>query len=288
MTREELVRPERGGDLCNRSQHMQPLPPTSNSRCKMVKNSMAVKPLSLAISTFKGGAGKSTLNVNLAAEFAQQGHRTLLVDCDEQESSTRWYNVSMKRGLLPTDGTLLHLRVAPGDRFRDRLADAPEADIRIYDVGGYVHQRAIEVYHECDAVLIPIIPEPTAATSAIKVATILKEISKKRAAGPIPYAAIWNYVDMIALKHNRSLPEVHAILASGRIPMVETVIRKSNHFSDVGAGFGSLYSKLASIENNSSLTPSAKRRASESVLDAIDLVKKINNEFIGLLQAEAA
>lgn len=254
----------------------------------MVKKLMAVKPLSLAISTFKGGAGKSTLNVNLAAEFAQQGHRTLLIDCDEQESSTRWYNVSMKRGLLPTDGTLLHLRVAPGDRFRDRLADAPEADIRIYDVGGYVHQRAIEVYHECDAVLIPIIPEPTAATSAIKVATILKEISKKRAAGPIPYAAIWNYIDMIALKHNRSLPEVHAILTSGRIPMVETVIRKSNHFSDVGAGFGSLYSKLASIEHNSSLTPSAKRRASESVLDAIDLVKKINNEFIGLLQAEAA
>lgn len=45
---------------------------------------MTVKPLSLAISTFKGGAGKSTLNVNLAAEFAQQGHRTLLIDCDEQ------------------------------------------------------------------------------------------------------------------------------------------------------------------------------------------------------------
>ncbi|MGO7164577.1 ParA family protein, partial [Rhizobium johnstonii] len=45
---------------------------------------MAAKPLSLAISTFKGGAGKSTLNVNLAAEFAQQGHRTLLIAIDEQ------------------------------------------------------------------------------------------------------------------------------------------------------------------------------------------------------------
>ena len=138
------------------------------------------------------------------------------------------------------------------------------------------------------AILIPVIPEPTAATSAIKVATILTEIGRKRDRGPIPYAAIWNYVDMIALKHNRSLPEVHAILTSGRIPMVETVIRKSNHFSDVGAGYGSLYSKLAGIADNPSLTPSAKRRASESVLDAIDLVKRINNEFIALLQAEAA
>ncbi|MGO7508276.1 ParA family protein, partial [Rhizobium johnstonii] len=82
--------------------------------------------------------------------------------------------------------------------------------------------------------------------------------------------------------------EVHAILTSGRIHMVENVIRKSNHFSDVGAGFGSLYSKLASIENTPSLTPSAKRRASASVLDAIDLVTEITNEFIGILQAEAA
>ncbi|OHV80375.1 ParA family protein [Ensifer sp. LCM 4579] len=249
---------------------------------------MASKPLSLAISTFKGGAGKSTLNVNLAAEFAQQGLRTLLIDCDEQESSTRWYNVSKERRLIPTDGSLVHVRITPDEDFQKTLAKAPATDIRVYDVGGYVHQRAVEVYQECDAVLIPVIPEPTAATSAIKVAAILKEIGKRRGTPPIPFAAIWNYIDMIALKHNRSLPEVHAILSAGQVPIVETVVKKSNHFSDVGAGYGSLYSKLATIENNPSLKPSAKKRAAESVLDAIDSVKKINNEFINLLQGEAA
>jgi chromosome partitioning protein len=45
---------------------------------------------------------------------------------------------------------------------------------------------------------------------------------------------------------------------------------------------------LSAIESNAAMTPSARRRASESVLDAIDLVKRINNEFINLLQAEAA
>ncbi|RWF05614.1 MAG: ParA family protein [Mesorhizobium sp.] len=246
---------------------------------------MAAKPLSLAISTFKGGAGKSTLNVNLAAEFAQQGHKRLIIDCDEQESSTRWYEVSKARGLLPADGTLLHLRISPDDSFRDSLDKAPDADIRIYDVGGYIHKRAVQVYQECDAILIPIVAEPTAATSAIKVAAILQEISKQRGT-PIPYAAFWNNIDMIALRHNRSLPEVHAILTKGKIPIVDTLVKKSNHFSDVGAGFGSLYSKLQTIEANSSLRPSARRRAADSVLDAIDSIKKLNNEFIGLLSGE--
>ncbi|TIT84845.1 MAG: ParA family protein, partial [Mesorhizobium sp.] len=67
---------------------------------------------------------------------------------------------------------------------------------------------------------------------------------------------------------------------------VDTLVKKSNHFSDVGAGFGSLYSKLQTIEANSSLRPSARRRAADSVLDAIDSIKKLNNEFIGLLSRE--
>src|SRR5690606_38622101 len=117
-----------------------------------------------------------------------------------------------------------------------------------------------------------------------KVATILREISAKRGGAPIPFAAMWNNIDMIALRSNRSLGEVIKILNFGKIPIVSSMVKKSNHFSDVGAGYGSLYSKLESIQNNPKLSPSARQRAADSVLDAIDSVKMINNEFIALLQ----
>ena len=41
----------------------------------------------------KGGVGKSTLSVNLAAQNALCGHRTLLVDLDSQGNSTRYVGV---------------------------------------------------------------------------------------------------------------------------------------------------------------------------------------------------
>jgi chromosome partitioning protein len=45
----------------------------------------------------KGGSGKTTLAVHLAAELSTRGHSVVLVDCDQQASATHW----AEPGLLP-------------------------------------------------------------------------------------------------------------------------------------------------------------------------------------------
>ena len=44
----------------------------------------------IAIANTKGGVGKSTIAVHLAAWLHEQGHRVTLADCDMQHSSSEW------------------------------------------------------------------------------------------------------------------------------------------------------------------------------------------------------
>lgn len=64
----------------------------------------------LCIANQKGGVGKTTTAVNLAAGLARRGHKVLLVDLDIQGSATATFGVKLKEGEPSVAECLVHER----------------------------------------------------------------------------------------------------------------------------------------------------------------------------------
>ncbi len=64
--------------------------PSKQYACHRAATWCIVRAMIIVVANSKGGVGKSTIAVHLAAWLHEQGHTVTLADCDKQHSSSSW------------------------------------------------------------------------------------------------------------------------------------------------------------------------------------------------------
>jgi chromosome partitioning protein len=182
----------------------------------------------------KGGAGKTTLSINIAAHFAEEGSRTLLVDADPQASALTWANVREKEPLFPVVGMpkpTLH---------KDLPGIAADYDLVVIDGAPRTNELARSAISACDFILIPVQPSPFDIWACADIVSLITEAQAFR---PITAAFVINRRvpntaigrDVVAAIAHHQLPVLrHAV--SQRIAFAEAAAVGLTVFEIAGAG----------------------------------------------------
>ncbi len=180
----------------------------------------------------KGGSGKTTLAITLAAYFAQRGDRPVLMDHDPQGSATRW--VRKRQPHQPP----IHLVTAYENNARVTRSfqlRVPEGAGRvIVDTAAAIEaQRMPEFTATADKILVPVLPSDIDIHACTRCISNLLLVAKvKRAENRIGIVA--NRVKRNTLMYQSLL----RFLGTLDVPLVGTLRESQNYIRSAEGGLG--------------------------------------------------
>jgi len=203
----------------------------------------------ISIANAKGGAGKTTVALLLAMEFAQKGEKVVIFDCDPLAFATKWHG-------LP--GAVDSMSVVTGVTFANLGGNlrAPhgQATHVIIDLSGARDALIALAAGLSDLMLIPVQGCAMDAQGAAHVLDIIGQV-ENNARSHINHAVVLTRVSSFVT--TRAIRSVKALLARRNVALLDTPIIERSAYRDMFEHGGTLYtideakvSNLAKAQRN--------------------------------------
>src|ERR1700755_371930 len=187
----------------------------------------------IVIANSKGGVGKSTLAVHLAAWLHEQGHTVTLADCDTQRSSSEW--------LKEAQPDLENVTLAAADEILDRLpALGQQSDYVVADGPGSNTETSRALLLRADLALVPCKASMLEVRALAQATNVLRQAQDIR--GGQPRAVI--VLSMVA-KTYRLTQDMKDAAAALELPLAKTALTLKQIYADA-PGQGAVVWQLGS------------------------------------------
>lgn len=202
----------------------------ATSRTRKTSAADKSRPLVIATMNEKGGAGKTTLSVLIAAVLAEK-KRVLLADLDEQGTAHAWSTWAQYPGSLTVE------RV--GHRVEDALAAAAGSyEVAILDCPPGYSDRSMAAIIAADVVVIPVLPSQFDATATARTVEVLAKADGEFRREPVKRLFVANRI-AARTKASKALVDALSELAGGP-DRVATISQKTIYVEAVAGRWSKL------------------------------------------------
>jgi chromosome partitioning protein len=187
----------------------------------------------IVIANSKGGVGKSTIAVHLAAWLHEQGHSVTLADCDTQQSSSEWAKEAVPE--------VKAVRLSDPDEILDRLpALGQQTDFVVADGPGSNTETSRALLLRADLAIVPCKASMLEVRALAQATNVLRQAQDIR--GGQPRALI--VLSMVG-KTYRLTQDMKDAAAALELPLAKTALTLKQIYADA-PGQGAVVWQLGS------------------------------------------